>query len=308
MSSSENAESLPASFEMSDLAERAYESQKQGELRKAADLWRQHLDQERGGPEEHVVYANYLYCLDKLDELDEMEAFISSFFKSIEWFPGDLPVVSSPEFQSGDVTAAQLASSLRTFGCALVRGELDQSRVADLLDKARLEAGSELREVFTFLPEAEIYSILTPLIREVVAAGRFSSAIEKDKSWYRVVHPRKPTSTVPFHQDTKAFSRRCMNVWVPLSPAGREAPGLELLPVLVDGLVAARGQGGSRYAQLRLEITEADLQASYPKTDLWHPEMKPGDVLFFLGTTVHRSYVTSAMTKPRRSLELRFLR
>jgi hypothetical protein len=64
------------------------------------------------------------------------------------------------------------------------------------------------------------------------------------------------------------------------------------------------GTGGNFYAGHGLEIDAATVVGPYA-ADLWHPEFKAGDVLIFLGTTVHRTHVTPGMAGSRTSIDLR---
>ena len=57
----------------------------------------------------------------------------------------------------------------------------------------------------------------------------------------------------------------------------------------------------------RARLDEDAVLKAYGTRSLWHPALEPGDVRVFAGTTIHRSFVTPAMTEPRMSVELRFV-
>jgi hypothetical protein len=82
--------------------------------------------------------------------------------------------------------------------------------------------------------------------------------------------------------------------WVPLTPCGLEAPGLELVTQRSEGLLAPA------------ELTDERVRARFTFEDFWQPVMQPGDALLFRGDILHRTHVTPAMTKERTSIELRF--
>jgi len=83
-----------------------------------------------------------------------------------------------------------------------------------------------------------------------------------------------------------------LTCWIALDPCGVDAPGLAWIdgdttallspPDLTDAAVAARG---ARIAA---------------------PELAVGDALLFDGTLLHHTHVTAAMTRERKSFELRF--
>lgn len=82
--------------------------------------------------------------------------------------------------------------------------------------------------------------------------------------------------------------------WIALTPCGLEAPGLELSMRRCEELIAPS------------ELTDEMVKARFPKEDLLRPVLGPGDALLFRGDILHRTYVTSAMTRDRTSIELRF--
>jgi hypothetical protein len=119
----------------------------------------------------------------------------------------------------------------------------------------------------------------------------------------RRVEPSHRESAVPFHQDLNAFGRLMVNVWTPLVPCGRDAPGLEVVarrtPMLIE-TVAAESQYDA------LQISDDLIRERFGTDATIRPEMAPGDVLILLGTTIHRTYMTPSMTERRLSMELRF--
>jgi len=82
--------------------------------------------------------------------------------------------------------------------------------------------------------------------------------------------------------------------WIPLTPCGDDAPGLEWVSTPVDCMLAPA------------ELTEAAVRAAFPPEAFERPVMAAGDALLLPGTTLHRTHVTPAMTQDRTSIELRF--
>lgn len=123
------------------------------------------------------------------------------------------------------------------------------------------------------------------------------------QTYLRRVAAVYPETAVPFHQDVQAFGRLLINAWTPLTIAGGDAPGLELVVARVRDLPdtdAADDQYDT------LQISEATVRERFPDDAIVRPEMVPGDVLVFLGTTIHRTYIRPDMSEQRLSLELRF--
>ena len=123
------------------------------------------------------------------------------------------------------------------------------------------------------------------------------------QSYLRRVAAKYPETAVPFHQDVQAFGRLLINAWTPLTRSGGTAPGLELVVARVRDLPDT-APADSQYDTL--QITEATVRARFPEEAIIRPEMVPGDVLVFLGTTIHRTHIEPDMEEERLSLELRF--
>lgn len=83
--------------------------------------------------------------------------------------------------------------------------------------------------------------------------------------------------------------------WIPLTDCGRNRPGLQLIRRNLDQLL--------HYDCLN----EVKLRQRFAPDEFWSPEMTLGDVLIFLNGTLHKTYVTEAMTQDRISVELRLM-
>lgn len=110
--------------------------------------------------------------------------------------------------------------------------------------------------------------------------------------------PVHPDHSIPFHQDQEFMGRmqRAVNVWVPMTPAGGEYPGLELWV------------GGPQTPMLSFALSPTErkrVSDKIPPEALWKPMMSPGDVMIFTPYTIHRTWYESSMPKTRFSSEIR---
>jgi hypothetical protein len=108
-----------------------------------------------------------------------------------------------------------------------------------------------------------------------------------------------------------------VNFWVPFDECGSEAPGIQLLPI--DYRQTRRYSGFSRspiFADKGFDnarhfphdsVGVDALEADFGSGCLFHPVVKPGDVVVASNWIIHGSYRTSAMAKGRSSMELRFI-
>ena len=122
--------------------------------------------------------------------------------------------------------------------------------------------------------------------------------------------------TLPFHQDSRIIGRLrpdegpmppLINMWIPLEDCGSDRPGLELVNVPTNELIPVSNAGANIYASLGLEIPAETIQRTFQPEALWHPHFSAGDFLLFKGTTIHRTYITPAMTGDRISADIRLV-
>ena len=85
---------------------------------------------------------------------------------------------------------------------------------------------------------------------------------------------------------------------------GVDAPGLELVARALTHRLPPSTRPDSHHPGA--EIDEDAVIGDYGR-DLWHPEFRPGDVVVFGNFTIHRSYLSAGMAKPRYSIEFRVL-
>lgn len=109
--------------------------------------------------------------------------------------------------------------------------------------------------------------------------------------------PDAPEKALSFHQDYEFLGSFTsgINLWTPLTPAGNDAPGLELWLDLPQTPILHFGQTSEDRLATLLRLPEGR----------WRPVMAPGDVLLFTPYTLHRSLIEPGMTQARYSYEFR---
>lgn len=123
----------------------------------------------------------------------------------------------------------------------------------------------------------------------------------------RMVPGGNRLSMLPFHQDQAVIGRPTLNLWVALSPCGRDAPRLEVVLTDRTELLPTHCPEDIPFATNRLQIEETLVASTFGIDALWHPEFAAGDAMVFKGTTVHRTYKKPEMSSPRLNAEMRLL-
>lgn len=111
--------------------------------------------------------------------------------------------------------------------------------------------------------------------------------------------------SVSFHQDagiidTIDAGASVIDVWTSLSHCGRDAPGLELVPVGLQHLVTTMWPG---QANAPIHPATADAEAERAGVRAVLPELAPGDVVFIDQFTVHGTSFRRRMREVRYSVE-----
>ena len=108
-----------------------------------------------------------------------------------------------------------------------------------------------------------------------------------------------------FHQDGAFLggeTARTMNIWIALTDAGIDAPGLEVFPDRLAEILPIGGDGST----VPWEINEAQAYGFYGRDSMVIPQFRPGDALIFDQMCLHRTHVTPEMTKHRLAYECWF--
>jgi ectoine hydroxylase-related dioxygenase (phytanoyl-CoA dioxygenase family) len=128
-------------------------------------------------------------------------------------------------------------------------------------------------------------------------------ALDETHCVVRKVDPGAAHSFTPFHQDATAFHKAVVNIWTPLTPAGGDYPTIELVKRRLS-FAEATVHTSDDYNLVKID--DAEILKKY-HGDLYEPtDVKPGECIIFLGTTIHRSTNLQAATKPRYNLEIRW--
>ncbi len=222
------------------------------------------------------------------------------------------------------------AAGLRRYGVLKIKGLLDPGVISavgtaarDLYGErdARVAAGECLAA-----PERQSHLRRTLALDRIVAAGRPAADLLDcpairvlaglhlgkpprldPNSYVRALIPGPHIQALPFHQDQYILQTPLLNVWIPLAECGVHAPGLEVVVTDRRDLLAVAGLPDHAVPVERARIGERLVLEMFGSSALWRPNLNLGDALVFAGTTIHRSYVTPQMTKPRLSVELRLV-
>lgn len=104
-----------------------------------------------------------------------------------------------------------------------------------------------------------------------------------------------------WHQDGAFLGQgiRTLDVWVTLTACGRDAPGLDVVPRRLDGLV----ETGTEGAIFPWAVSPAVVEAVSTETPVQRPVFDAGDALLFDDLFLHRTACDPAMTLERHAIE-----
>ena len=103
-----------------------------------------------------------------------------------------------------------------------------------------------------------------------------------------------------WHQDGAFMGDvRALNVWLSLSHCGDEAPGMDVVPRRLDGVLAS-GQEGTDFDW---SISEQVAEEAAGETGIVRPIFEPGDVLLFDDLFLHTTAAEPSMPKSRLAIE-----
>jgi len=102
-----------------------------------------------------------------------------------------------------------------------------------------------------------------------------------------------------WHQDGAFLGTgvRTVNAWFALSTCGRDAPGLDVMPLRLNHLLPT-GDGVMPWA-----VSQHTVERKFPGLAAWRPEFEAGDVLFFDHMLLHRTAAQPGMTRLRYGIE-----
>ena len=107
-----------------------------------------------------------------------------------------------------------------------------------------------------------------------------------------------------------------INFWLPLTTAGKERPGLALVPMGVEETKIYLEYNAEGYEPREPDFASMNhFRTEKLELESWReagmtfvkPHMNPGDALAFTNFTIYATYIHEAMTHPRTSIEGRML-
>lgn len=113
---------------------------------------------------------------------------------------------------------------------------------------------------------------------------------------------RKAEPSVPgaWHQDGRFLGPvRALNLWLPLSRCGDEAPGLDIVPRRIEYLVTTQ----TEEAMLDYMISQQRAEEAAGETPIIRPIFEPGDALLFDELFLHKTGSDPSMPRPRYAIE-----
>lgn len=124
-------------------------------------------------------------------------------------------------------------------------------------------------------------------------------ALSMNKSVLRRARPGK--GGADWHQDGAFLGPeiRSLNVWLSLSHCGESAPGMDMIPKRLDGIVETGGEG----ANFDWSVGQKDAEAAAGEAGIVRPLFAPGDVLLFDHVFLHRTASEPTMTETRYAIE-----
>lgn len=198
---------------------------------------------------------------------------------------------------------------LAAHGVVLIRGLAPIARCEMIRDEFELVLDRERdRPAYRTFRELENAAYLVKgrtgvFLEQALRPFLSNPKLTEHQSYVRRVDAKTPESQTPFHQDIQAFCAEVVNAWIPLMTCGTTLPGLQFVARRVtEPLPTISVPGDYNY----IEIAPKTIREKYEESSLYTPLIALGDVIIFLGSTVHRTHITPAMTGYRTSAEARF--
>jgi Phytanoyl-CoA dioxygenase (PhyH) len=108
-------------------------------------------------------------------------------------------------------------------------------------------------------------------------------------------------SGTDWHQDGAFLGRaiRALNVWVALSDCGRDAPGLDMIPLRLKDVLTT-GTGGAIFDW---SVGPAVVEGLADRAPVVRPVFRAGDTMLFDELFLHRTAIDTSMTRRRYAVE-----
>jgi hypothetical protein len=303
-------------------------SELEAEIAQLTSLNRESPESDR---EQRLVELRHLAGIGLLEETDGGASFPAPAFDRLPARNGGLPGVAPDELTPELVRAGILRD-----GCLLVRGLVDPSEALALareIDKAFAardaeQAGESSDPAYysEFLPDPRFRESLG---REWIAGGGGLWAADSPHVLFRmldtferarlldvirgyldeppVISVQKctlrrvdPDAGAGWHQDGAFMGDvRALNVWLSLSRCGDQAPGMDVLPRRLDGIVPTGTEG----ALFDWSVSPQVVEETAGETGVLRPIFEPGDVLLFDELFLHSTAAEPDMPNSRWAIE-----
>jgi hypothetical protein len=247
----------------------------------------------------------------------------------------DLP--ASPNVTAAELTPARLRTDIGRRGCLWVRGLVPTSHVTRLRDaidrafEAREALGAGRATAATSAWYDPVERVPKDGSRTWVREGQGLLAADSPRAFFEFVETlrtlgldrlvaaylgERPALSVEtcvlrradrslhasaWHQDGAflGVDIRSLDAWFALSPCGRDAPGLEVVPVRLERLLPT-GEPGTYFTWT---VSPETISRELPHVTVWRPEFEAGDVLFFDHLLLHRTAAEPQMPGVRYAIE-----
>lgn len=183
-----------------------------------------------------------------------------------------------------------------------------------IADRAWIEAGGGVLaadapavafELFELIDRSGLGEVVEDYLQEPVT-------IAIQKCTLRRADPSPPGG---WHQDGSFMGdTRAINVWIPLSDCGVDAPGLDFVPRRIDEVLDT-GMAGSGAEHLddsdgvspkSVLIAPSTVERAAGDSEVVRPAFSPGDVMLFDDRFLHRTGSSERMVRPRYAIECWF--
>jgi len=242
-----------------------------------------------------------------------------------------------PEANADQVTAGMIRAAITRHGGILVRGLVDSGKASALAEE--IDRAYAAREAFENggTPEDGYFEEFQPVVpgqshphHGPVKEGGGLLAIDSPKVAFEVFEMfggggirglvsdylneqpavsdnkttlRKTDPKIPggWHQDGKFLGDvNSINLWVALTHCGDDAPGLDLVPKRLDGIVEA-GTGDEGF--LRIVVPQEQAEQIAAPHGIVSPLFEPGDAMFFDHLYLHKTGSDPSQPNMRFALE-----
>ena len=249
-------------------------------------------------------------------------------------------VVGVPEIPREKLTIKRLRSAIFRHGSLLVRGLIDEQRVARLVDDIDRSfdaydahaGGTPLSDTAPWFVPFEPRAADESVPREWIRDGGGVVAVDSPRSLFDVIEAFdsaglrelitaylgeeplllankwtlrrvEPGGTPDWHQDGAFLGAdiRSLDVWVSLSHCGVDAPGLDVVGRRLPGIVEV----GTNGANFDWSVGPGTVEALAPDGFV-RLEFRPGDALIFDHLLLHRTAMHPDMSQRRYAIEAWF--